>query len=289
MKKGRETQNIAELQDELIKAQKLEARIKAEDNSFSRVIYSYAAKTSIYKDPKRLDALIDELEKELKTLMKEANGIGYLRGKKKMSDFLDASERYERTARQKAVIEKLSAKQAAARLNVSYAELEKQTGILKADIKIFQMNAKLAGISDKEVLKQLVTAAEDKAGIVAGFEKRVKSLADAAVRREAAQSEIDAYREDFKDDTDYQWITISVNPCPDCKARAGTVLPYTEWERIGTPGAGQTICGPFCLCRLIPAKVSEEMFPTVKEFKWSRESTVLTPMSTMKKLEKAQD
>jgi hypothetical protein len=159
---------------------------------------------------------------------------------------------------------------------------------LKADIKIFQLNAKAAGFTDKEILKQLAAANDSEAGIVDAFAKRVQSVTSAAVQRERVQSEIDAFREEFPDSTDFQWITVSSSPCPDCEARAGTVMPYTDWMMIGVPGSGQTICGRWCKCRLMPSTVADRMFPTVKSYKWDEETTVLTPMTTMKKLAKAQ-
>lgn len=289
MAKKTEKQNIAALADELEEAQRIDARIKSPGGSIATAIDRRATMPTLYSDPKRMDALIDELKQTLDGYVQAAGNRGWSRGKEKLGEFLERSERWERTERQKIAIEKLSDKAAAQRLEVTYRELQKETDILKADIDIFKLNAKAAGFSDKETLQQLVRAAQDEAGPVAGFKARMQRMAEAAVRRERCQSEIDAFREEYPDDTDYQWITVSVKPCPDCQARAGSVMSYSAWMTIGTPGSGQTVCGRYCLCRLMPMKVAEEMFPTVKQFTWDKDTTVLTPAGVARKLSASQE
>jgi len=286
MAKKNEKQNIDALRDELEEAQKITVGIKSKDGVISKVV-SGRLSAGLYSDVKRMDALINDLQKELDGRIAKYGNQGWSRGKKKLDEFIDAGMRRDATERRRLQISRLTNKNSAARMDVVYTQLEKEKGILLADIEIFKKNAKIAGFSDKEILQQLVNADKEGVGLVAEFEKRVQKLADAAIRREMSQSEIDAYREEYPDNTVYQWITVSVNPCPDCQARAGAVMSYLEWEKIGTPGSGQTICGQFCLCRLMPEVLSNEMFPTVKEFTWNRNTLVLTPSNVAKKLEKA--
>jgi len=49
------------------------------------------------------------------------------------------------------------------------------------------------------------------------------------------------------------WQVESGRPCPDCSARSGQVHSYEYWESVGLPKEGLTICGSYCLCRLVPA------------------------------------
>ena len=274
--KKTEAQNIKALSDQLAEEQAIAVNIRDDEGELHQIVDYYAGLPSLYADPEKVQELIDDLKGELAGYMQDANIRGNLMGKKRLEDFLDASERWQATQKEAMQIAKLSDLQAAKRLDIAYAELEKEGDVLKADINIFKMNASLAGFTDKEIIQQLVKANADDAGLAAGFAKRIKSVSESAVRRERTQSEIDKYREEFPDDSDWQWITVSVNPCPDCQARAGSVLTMTEWMDMGIPGSGRTICGRFCLCQLYPLKVADEMFPTVKEFKWDLESTVLT-------------
>lgn len=62
-------------------------------------------------------------------------------------------------------------------------------------------------------------------------------------------------REDKK--TLYTWLTTSGKPCPDCVPRHLQSKTYPEWERIGLPGSGFSVCGDSCMCVL----VEEEYVP----------------------------
>lgn len=38
--------------------------------------------------------------------------------------------------------------------------------------------------------------------------------------------------------------------CPDCAARDGQKKTRVEWEALGTPGTGWSLCGGYCHCTL---------------------------------------
>ena len=286
MKPGDEFLNIKELSEEIAAQQAFEVAIKSDRSKYSRTMRKYLGLPSLYSDPEKLDRMIDELEAVLAGYLKQSHSSGRILGQKKLNEFLEASERAERSSREIARIRKLTDRQAAKRLEIAFDELEKEAGILKADIKIYKKNAKLAGFTDKEILTQLSTAGRNKEGFAAGFEKRSKSVAAAAVRREEQQSELDQFRAEFSDSANFQWIAISVNPCPDCRARAGVIMTLREWMTLGIPGSGRTICGRYCLCKLIPEQIADKMFPTVKEFRWSVESAVLLTPAEARKLKR---
>lgn len=58
----------------------------------------------------------------------------------------------------------------------------------------------------------------------------------------------------------YDWLGVSDGKiCPDCLARHNMQSKtYDEWERIGLPGAGATVCMDFCRCVLIPSGVIQK-------------------------------
>lgn len=49
----------------------------------------------------------------------------------------------------------------------------------------------------------------------------------------------------------YSWTLVKVNNCEDCVARSNEA-PKTmaEWELVGLPQAGATICNEYCGCEL---------------------------------------
>lgn len=51
------------------------------------------------------------------------------------------------------------------------------------------------------------------------------------------------------------WVTPNgASACPDCRNRQSVILTVAEWERIGRPGSGRTVCGAHCFCMLVPAE-----------------------------------
>lgn len=48
----------------------------------------------------------------------------------------------------------------------------------------------------------------------------------------------------------YQWVAVSSNICPDCLDLHGEVRTYGEWQSVGLPGSGHTVCQSNCKCLL---------------------------------------
>ena len=112
-------------------------------------------------------------------------------------------------------------------------------------------------------------------------------MAIAAARREAQSKSFDEYRQTADQNEEWEWITISAKPCPDCIERGGKVLSLDDWKAIGTPGDGRTICGSYCMCELIPVSISADMFPDQKSFKYDLKETVLTTAKELRLLNSA--
>ena len=61
-----------------------------------------------------------------------------------------------------------------------------------------------------------------------------------------------------------EWITAQGgNICPDCEGRAGQVAPMEEWQAIGQPGSGWSVCRHHCQCRLKPVSVAVDLPNTI--------------------------
>ena len=46
----------------------------------------------------------------------------------------------------------------------------------------------------------------------------------------------------------YTWRIESAKPCPDCARRSGEERTLAEWEMVGLPRSGFSICGRNCKC-----------------------------------------
>jgi len=162
--------------------------------------------------------------------------------------------------------------------------LQRDVGVLASNIDLYKLNMRAAGISPQKAIEQLVTAGKEGVGLAAQFEKSAASLAVASARREAQSQALAEYIEQTAPGEDWEWITISTNTCPDCMERGGKVLPLASWQQLGTPGEGRTICGPACMCQLIPHKISSELFPEQKSYKYDLNKTVLTTAQELRTL-----
>ena len=50
----------------------------------------------------------------------------------------------------------------------------------------------------------------------------------------------------------FTWITVSDRVCDDCSANEGMQGTFADFESIGLPGAGNTVCQEYCYCVLDP-------------------------------------
>tara|TARA_R100001594_G_scaffold143111_1_gene190719 strand:+ start:770 stop:1339 length:570 start_codon:yes stop_codon:yes gene_type:complete len=105
------------------------------------------------------------------------------------------------------------------------------------------------GISD-ETIEQQLTKDMDEGGKIFGF---LRNSIVASVVLGIAQSARFGQYEEFDMEQEFTWVTVAGHRiCEDCEERAGTTLPFSEWEAEGLPGSGWSLCGSFCYCILDP-------------------------------------
>jgi len=60
----------------------------------------------------------------------------------------------------------------------------------------------------------------------------------------------------YGDSVAMQWVSVgSPKICIDCEERIGEIRTWDEWEAIGLPASGFSVCKEFCYCQLIPVDV----------------------------------
>ena len=61
----------------------------------------------------------------------------------------------------------------------------------------------------------------------------------------------------YGDSVEMQWVSVgSPKICIDREDRIGGVRSWDEWESVGLPASGFSVCKEFCYCQLIPSKIS---------------------------------
>ena len=224
--------------------------------------------------------MIARLKKEIQKYTISANNEGRLLGAKALEKYLTKSELTDITQKKLADIMLGDDAFIKRRLRLSTMELARDTNILKADVRIFKAQGKIAGFTDKQTLSQLVLAGKEQEGAAQELARRLKRINITATRNARTAGELKSYLKIFPGKTPYQWIAISVKPCQDCSIRAGKVKTYEEWlTKYGIPNSGRTICnrwGAFCRCKLVPLPIAEKQFPTIKDFEFTPKTGVLT-------------
>ena len=60
----------------------------------------------------------------------------------------------------------------------------------------------------------------------------------------------------YGDSVGMQWVSVgSPRICVDCEERIGEVRTWDEWESVGLPASGFSVCKEFCYCQLIPTEI----------------------------------
>ena len=53
-----------------------------------------------------------------------------------------------------------------------------------------------------------------------------------------------------------QWVSVGTPKiCIDCEDRIGLIRSWEEWEALGLPASGFSVCKEFCYCQLIPVEI----------------------------------
>ena len=54
----------------------------------------------------------------------------------------------------------------------------------------------------------------------------------------------------------FRWVSVGTPKiCADCEARIGQVKSWEEWEALGLPASGFSVCKEFCYCQLVPEEI----------------------------------
>jgi hypothetical protein len=108
----------------------------------------------------------------------------------------------------------------------------------------------------KAVIEERLRAALSPGGylfesIMSGFKNSAGELVDFIT--------VDEAHDNWTGSDEWIWIAIDDdNRCEDCSERDGEVNSWAEWQAIGLPGMGTTVCGWRCRCSLEPAELAAD-------------------------------
>lgn len=105
------------------------------------------------------------------------------------------------------------------------------------------------GATRESIEKYLLDDLNNNGRIFAEFRNSIKATTNGVIARSRDNALFSEYGVDEK----YRWVAVLVNTCPDCLDRHGLELFYSQWEEIGLPRTGTTVCKENCKCMLLPA------------------------------------
>ena len=89
------------------------------------------------------------------------------------------------------------------------------------------------------------------------FQSFISKLVHGTINDSWGQGTAEFQRTERPLETEYTWVNESAKPCPDCAGRGGEKRPYSEWELVGLPRSGFSVCNKSCKCTLDSGEVIE--------------------------------
>ena len=121
------------------------------------------------------------------------------------------------------------------------------------DIRSDISKLRAAGIADSEIGRILTTDLTTGGRIFGGFRNSIKRGIISGIMQGHRIGQDTIYGDSLK----MRWVSVgSPDVCPDCKVRLGEIKDWEEWESLGLPASGFSVCKESCYCQLVP-----EVFP----------------------------
>ena len=118
------------------------------------------------------------------------------------------------------------------------------------DIKTLINQMRQSGATDDVIREVLQRDLQSGGRIFGGLRSQFRATGDFAVSQ---MSNIgSAYEMSSQGLTEFQWQTAGNKICDDCKGRSGDTKSWEEWETVGLPATGWSVCGSHCKCTLVP-------------------------------------
>jgi hypothetical protein len=109
-----------------------------------------------------------------------------------------------------------------------------------------------AGLSEAAILATLAGDLSSHGRIFGEFRNAIKRAVVLGVMQSFRIGQDNIYG----DQLEFKWISVgSPKICPDCEDRVGQIRTWDEWQELGVPASGFSVCKENCYCQLVPAEI----------------------------------
>ena len=109
-----------------------------------------------------------------------------------------------------------------------------------------------ANIGDAEIVRILSDDFSTRGRIFGEFSNNLRRGIVSGVMQGARVGQSNVYGNSLK----FQWVSVgSSKICVDCQDRIGQIATWEQWESLGLPATGFSVCKEFCYCQLVPEDI----------------------------------
>ena len=131
----------------------------------------------------------------------------------------------------------------------------------------------------QDVIKQTLNNDMRTGGAIFGkLQNDLKANIIEATNQSGRMAQYEEYFKEYDEKSLFRWVTVTGHKiCPDCQSLSGVeALTFEQWESMGLPASGHTVCRGYCYCVLDPVGKMD------KEVKVQPEKNPYKPTMTLK-------
>jgi hypothetical protein len=117
-------------------------------------------------------------------------------------------------------------------------------------------NLETRGMTSEQVINVLLDDFETDGAIFGGLKRQLIGSGQGFVGSTAGRLDAEQLQRRSGEEKG-TWVCVLVNTCQDCIERHGITRLYVEWEELGMPTSGFSVCKDRCQCQVFPASLVE--------------------------------